>query len=76
MRRNSSPTDASANFTRRLRETMDTESDPEMYTPNTAGSEELDYDEIFPLVRQMRQTNMRTGRRKVREDDDTQTGNR
>lgn len=62
MRRNSSPTDGSAQFERRLRETLDTETDPEMFTPNTAGQEEFpEGEEVFPLVKQFRQTNMRGG---------------
>lgn len=62
MRRNSSPTDRSDNFARRLKQTMDTESDPEMFTPNTAGAEELtSYEENFPLVEEFNQTNMRSG---------------
>ena len=62
MRRDSISTDRSDNFERRLRETMDTESDPEMFTPNTAGSEEFpEGDECFPLVEQFRQTNMKGG---------------
>lgn len=60
MRRDSSPTDGSKQFERRLRETMGTESDPEMYSPNTAGTEEFpEGEECFPLVRQMNQGNMR-----------------
>jgi len=51
------------NFERRLRETMDTESDPEMFTPNSAGAEELtDYVENFPLVKEFGQTNMKSTR--------------
>ena len=55
------------NFERRLRETWNSELEPEQVTPNTAGAEELpEYEEIFPLVRQLRSTNMRSsgGRRK------------
>lgn len=66
MRRNSTATDRSGNFERRLRETMGSELEPEMVTPNTAGSEELDYDEKFPLIDQFKQTNMRTGGRRPR----------
>ena len=63
MRSNRTPTDRSSNFEDRLKETMDSELEPEQVTPNTAGSEELpEYDEAFPLVNQFRQTNMR-GRR-------------
>lgn len=51
------------NLKRRMAETMGSESDPELVTPMTAGSEELsEYNETFPLVRQFRQTNMRSGR--------------
>ena len=52
-------------FVRRLKETMNTETEPEMVTPNTAGAEELDYE--FPLIDQFRQTNMRPskGKRKT-----------
>jgi hypothetical protein len=55
---------------------MDSELDPEMVTPNTAGSEELDYDEKFPLVDQFAQTNMRPSRRRVRTSSQDQSGNR
>lgn len=64
------------NFERRLRETMDSELEPEMVTPNTAGSEELDYDSNFPLIDQFRQTNMRPARRRGRTSDQAQDGNR
>lgn len=75
MRRGSS-TDRSDNFERRLRETMDSELEPEMVTPNSAGAEELpSYEENFPLVRQFGQTNMRTNPRRARRGDDDQTGN-
>ena len=48
------------NFTERLRQTMGTETDPEMYSGNTAGNEEFpEGEECFPLVRTMRQGNMR-----------------
>ena len=46
------------NFTRRLRETMGTETDPEMYTPQTAGCEETEGKENFPIVEEFDQTNM------------------
>ena len=46
------------NFIRRLRETMDSELEPEMVTPNTAGCEEQEGREIFPLVNKFNQTNM------------------
>lgn len=56
MARNS---DKSENFTRRLAETMDTETDSEFYTPMSAGNEELpEYEPTFPLVKNLRQTNM------------------
>jgi hypothetical protein len=47
------------NFINRLRETMDSELEPEMVTPNTAGCEEQEGREIFPLVNKFNQTNMR-----------------
>lgn len=54
------------NLKKRMAETMGSESDPELVTPMTAGSEELPaYDECIPLVRQFRQTNMH-GRRRGR----------
>lgn len=60
MRRNSSPTDRSENFERRLRETMDSELEPEQVTPNSAACEEMpDREEVFPLVKQFNQTNGR-----------------
>ena len=58
MRRDSTPTDRSDNFERRLRQTMDSELQPEQVTPNTAGAEELDYNEKFPLVDDLKQSNM------------------
>jgi hypothetical protein len=66
MRRNSSATDRSDNFKRRLAETMESELEPEQITPNTAGAEELPYDEKFPLVKQFNQTNMKPGGRRGR----------
>jgi hypothetical protein len=61
-------TGRAGNFQKRLAETMDSELSPEMVTPNTAGSEELsDYDEKFPLVNEFRQTNMRSGGRRIRD---------
>ena len=46
------------NFGRRLNECLHSELEPEQATPNTAGAEELpEYEEIFPLTRQFRQTN-------------------
>jgi hypothetical protein len=64
MRRDRTPTDGSTQFERRLKQTMDSELEPEQVTPNTAGAEELPYDENFPLVRQFRQTNMFPGGRR------------
>lgn len=63
MRGGNPETHRNGNFERRLRETMDSELEPEMVTPNTGGCEELDYNENFPLVDQFRQTNMRPNRR-------------
>ena len=55
-----SSTERAANFERRLRETMDSESEPEQVTPNTAALEEMpDREEVFPLVKQFNQTNGR-----------------
>jgi hypothetical protein len=60
MRRNSTPTDRSDNFERRLRQTMDSELEPEMVTPNSAACEENpEKEEVIPLVKQFNQTNMR-----------------
>lgn len=60
MRSNRTPTDRSSNFEDRLKQTIDSELEPEQVTPNTAGFEELpEYEENFPLVRQFNQTNMR-----------------
>ena len=54
-------THRASNFERRLKKTMNSESDPEMFTPNTAGAEELtSYTENFPLVEDFNQTNMRS----------------
>ena len=50
--------DKSENFEKRLRVTMDSELEPEMVTPNTAGCEETEGQEIFPLVSFFNQTNM------------------
>jgi hypothetical protein len=50
--------DKNDNFIRRLRETMDSELESEMITPNTAGCEEQEGREIFPLVNKFNQTNM------------------
>ena len=60
MRRDYSPTDASKNFERRLRQTTDSELEPEMYTPNSAAFEENpEKGEVVPLVKQFNTTNMR-----------------
>jgi hypothetical protein len=60
MRRNSSPTDRSDNFTRRLKETIGSELEPELVTPNTAAEEEMpDRAEVIPLLNQFKQTNGR-----------------
>jgi len=41
---------------------MNSELEPEQITPNTAGAEELtSYEEVFPLVKEFNQTNMRSG---------------
>jgi len=45
-------------FTDRLRTTWDSELEPEMVTPNTAGCEEQEGRDIFPLVNKFNQTNM------------------
>ena len=51
------------NLAKRMKVTMGSELEPEMITPNTAGQEELsEYDDVFPLTRQFRQTNMRSER--------------
>ena len=77
MRGGNPETHRNGNFEKRLRETMDSELDPEMVTPNTGGPEELpSYEENFPLTRQFKQTNMRTNPRRARRGDDDQTGNR
>jgi hypothetical protein len=47
------------NLKKRMTECWGSELDPEMVTPNTAGSEEEPYkDEVFPLIKQFRQSNM------------------
>lgn len=53
------------NLEKRMKECRDSQEEPESVTPMTAGAEELPtYEEIFPLTKQFRQTNMRnTGRR-------------
>lgn len=76
MRGGNPETHRNGNFEKRLRETMDSELEPEMVTPNTGGSEELDYDEKFPLIDQFKQTNMRPGGRRKSREDQYQTGNR
>jgi len=49
-----------SNFERRLRTTDNSELEPEMVTPQTAGAEELpEYEEVFPLTEQFRQRNFR-----------------
>jgi len=61
MRYNSTKTDRSGNFERRLKETMDSELEPEQVTPNTSGYEGTpDHAENFPLIDQFGETNMRT----------------
>jgi hypothetical protein len=57
-------TGRASNFERRLKETMDTETDPESFTPNTSGAEELPYNEKFPLIDIFNQTNMVPGGRR------------
>lgn len=55
-----SKTERGENFVRRLRETLDSELEPEFYTPHTAAYEEMpDREEVFPLVKQFNQTNGR-----------------
>lgn len=63
MRGGNPETHRNGNFERRLRETMDSELEPELVTPTGAGAEEIDYTEKFPLVEQFKQTNMRPNRR-------------
>lgn len=60
-------TGRASNFERRLKETMGTETDPEVFTPNTAGAEELPYNEKFPLIDTLNQTNMKPGGKRVRD---------
>jgi hypothetical protein len=44
-------------FTKRLAETMDSELDPELITPMTAGAEELpQYQKTFPLTCQFKRS--------------------
>jgi hypothetical protein len=66
-------TDRASNFTRRLAETIGTETDPEVVTPQTGGVEELPYEDVFPLVNQFNQTNMKPGGRR-KAGGQTQTG--
>lgn len=50
------------NLEKRMKQTWDSELDPELVTPMTAGfEEEPDKAEVFPIVRQFHQTNMRAG---------------
>jgi len=77
MRGGNPETHRNGNFEKRLKETMDSELEPELVTPNSAASEEMPFlEEKFPLVKQFNQSNFSGRRKKVREDDDTQTGNR
>jgi hypothetical protein len=47
------------NLKKRMAETMNSELDPELISPVTAGAEELPYyEETFPLSKQFRQSNM------------------
>jgi hypothetical protein len=63
-----SKTERADNFERRLKETMGTEQEAEVFTPQTGGQEELTpYEEIFPLVKKFNQTNMRSGGKRVRD---------
>jgi hypothetical protein len=55
------------NFERRLRQTMNTESDPEVVSPQTAAIEELPYEDVFPAVNNLNQTNMFPGGKRVRD---------
>lgn len=68
-------THRSSNFERRLRETNNSELEPEQVTPNSAGAEELpEYEQVFTLPRQFQQTNMRSTRgRRKNGDSQTQT---
>jgi len=75
MRSNGSATDRSANFERRLRETMDSELEPEMVTPWSAATEEIpEFEEQFPLVKQFGQTNMHGRRRGSKTGDQSGRG--
>ena len=52
------------NLKARMNVTMDSELEPELVTPMSAGAEELvEYEEIFPLTKQFGQTNMRSPKR-------------
>jgi hypothetical protein len=67
------------NFERRLRQTMDSELESEHVTPDSAGAEELpEYLEVFPLVKQFKQTNMSgsPGRGRRGSDDQRQSKDR
>jgi hypothetical protein len=57
-------TGRAGNFERRLKQTMGSELTPEMVTPNSAGAEELPYNEKFPLVDEFNETNMFPGGRR------------
>jgi hypothetical protein len=70
MRGKNPETHRNENFERRLKQTMDSELEPEMITPNTAGAEDLpDYVDKFPLVEQFNQTNMRSPKGRSRDHD-------
>ena len=72
-RGNAPETHRDSNFERRLRTTTDSESDPESYTPMTAGVEELpEYAEKFPLVRNLRSSNRMSRRGPDHADGDNQ----
>jgi tRNA A-37 threonylcarbamoyl transferase component Bud32 len=48
------------NLAKRMAVTMDSELDPELVTPMSAGyEEEPDKGDVFPIVKQFKQTNMR-----------------
>lgn len=75
MKKGNPATHRNENFERRLRETMDSELEPELVTPNTGGPEELpDYVDTFPLVREFNQTNMRSPMRKTIRSTNKQAG--
>lgn len=51
------------NLAKRMRQTMGSELEPELVTPETAGSEEFpDGLECLPIENKFKQTNMRGGR--------------